>query len=66
MSKSYVNAQKDYVRVTINGPVFSILGDADAVSDAELLALAAGNIPEGWEDADEIMKRLKEKAWNGL
>ena len=52
-SHRYYHAQND-VWVKIDGPNFVIMGDGDQVTDAELLDLAAANLPQGWATVESL------------
>ena len=51
----YYHAESD-AWVKIKGPEFTIIGDADLVTDADVLRLAEGDMPEGWAEVDTLAK----------
>ena len=51
----YYHAESD-AWVKIKGPEFTIIGDAELVTDADILRLADDDIPEGWHLVDTLAK----------
>ena len=49
MTRTFYNSKKD-ITVRFTGESFVVIGDDSKVSDAELLSMAKGIAPEGWEE----------------